>query len=59
MGKDIHTGDGNIFRLLPQTPKQQKFEPGDMSTEMAHEFDELRNLKPKRERMNPNERQRK
>ncbi|WP_342515051.1 hypothetical protein MKY34_10190 [Sporosarcina sp. FSL K6-1522] len=59
MGRDDHKGAGNNSRSLPQTPKTQKIKPSDMREEIAREFDELSNLRPKRERMNPNERKRK
>ncbi len=59
MGRDNHQGDGNNSRSLPQTPKRQKIKPGDMQEEIALEFEELSNLQPKRERINPNERKRK
>lgn len=59
MGRDNKQGSTNNSRSLPQTPKRQKIQPGDMKEEMAREFEELSNFKPKRERMIPNERKRK
>jgi len=59
MGRDDNKTGGNNARSLPQTPKNQKIKPGDMNEEIAREFDELRSLKPKRERMNSNEKKRK
>lgn len=59
MGRDEHNTGGNNSSSLPQTPKNQKIKPSDMATELAEEFGELTFLKPKRERMIPNERKRK
>ena len=59
MGRDEHKTGGNNSRSLPQTPKNQLIKPTDMATEFAEEFGELTYLKPKRERMIPNERKRK
>jgi len=59
MGRDNKQGSSNNSRSLPQTPKRQKIQPGDMMEEMAREFEELSNFKPMRERMIPNERKRK
>ncbi|AMQ05591.1 MULTISPECIES: hypothetical protein [Sporosarcina] len=59
MGRDDNKTGGNNARSLPQTPKNQKIKPGDMNEEIAREFAELRSLKPKRERMNSNEKKRK
>ena len=59
MGRDDNKTGGNNSRSLPQTPKNQKIKPGDMKEEMAREFAELRSCKPKRERMNANEKKRK
>jgi hypothetical protein len=59
MGRDEHKTGGNNSSSLPQTPKNQKIKPGNMAAEMAEEFAELTGLKPKRERMIPNEKKRK
>lgn len=59
MGRDDNKTGGNNARSLPQTPKNQKIKPADMNEEIAREFDELRSLKPKRERMNSNDKKRK
>jgi hypothetical protein len=59
MGRDDNKTGGNNARSLPQTPKNQKIKPSDMKEEMAREFAELSSHKPKRERMNPNEKKRK
>lgn len=48
MGIDDHKGKSNNSKSLPQTPKNQKIQPGDMKAEMAEEFAEL--TKPKRQK---------
>ena len=59
MGRDDNKTGGNNARSLPQTPKNQKIKPADMNEEIAREFAELGSLKPKRERMNSNDKKRK
>lgn len=48
MGRDEHKGKGNNSKSLPQTPKNQKIQPGDMNEEFAKEFAEL--SQPKRQK---------
>ena len=57
LGRDDHKGSGNNSASLPQTPKNQKIKPGNMKEEISLELAELGNLKPLREPMTPNQRE--
>ncbi|MCM3710147.1 YfhD family protein [Sporosarcina luteola] len=50
VGRDNHNNKtgGNNTSSLPQTPKNQKIKPGDMTEEIAKEFAELRKAKKKK-----------